>query len=450
MAIEVIIPALGVVVESAKIIRWLKKEGDPVIKGEPLIEIESEKVSTEIIAPASGILGPLLYPEGAEVPITKIVTVVLAKGESLPDWFLREKEAVQKGIPAPASEAVSSPPAARPVAPVKAAPAARKLAEQKGIDLSEVKPTGPHGTIMIKDVEAYLASPPESAAEKAAKATPVARKVAEDLRVPLKGVPGTGVLGRVMKEDVLRAAAGVEPAARAEGMWGKVIPMSNKRQVIARRMAQSAFTSPHVYFFAEVSMEGLIHLRDSIMEDFEKAFQVRISINDFLIKAVALAIRDFPLLNSRIQGEKEVYVSPEINIGLAVALEDGLIVPAIPRADRSGLGEIAQLRLDLVGRARQGKLTHEEIDRGTFTISSLANFDINFFTAILNPPQTGILSVGKMQEQLYMENGEVKAKKVAQLGLSVDHRIIDGVLAAQFLQRIKKNLENPYYSFLNL
>jgi pyruvate dehydrogenase E2 component (dihydrolipoamide acetyltransferase) len=450
MAIEVIIPALGVVVESAKIIRWLKKEGDPVIKGEPLIEIESEKVSTEIIAPASGILGPLLYPEGAEVPITKIVTVVLAKGESLPDWFLREKEAVQKGIPAPASEAVSSPPAARPVAPVKAAPAARKLAEQKGIDLSEVKPTGPHGTIMIKDVEAYLASPPESAAEKAAKATPVARKVAEDLRVPLKGVPGTGVLGRVMKEDVLRAAAGVEPAARAEGMWGKVIPMSNKRQVIARRMAQSAFTSPHVYFFAEVSMEGLIHLRDSIMEDFEKAFQVRISINDFLIKAVALAIRDFPLLNSRIQGEKEVYVSPEINIGLAVALEDGLIVPAIPRADRSGLGEIAQLRLDLVGRARQGKLTHEEIDRGTFTISSLANFDINFFTAILNPPQTGILSVGKMQEQLYMENGEVKAKKVAQLGLSVDHRIIDGAVAAQFLQKIKKNLENPYYAFLNL
>jgi len=439
-----------VVVESAKIIRWLKKEGDPVIKGEPLIEIESEKVSTEIIAPASGILGPLLYPEGAEVPITKIVTVVLAKGESLPDWFLREKEAVQKGIPAPASEAVSSPPAARPVAPLKAAPAARKLAEQKGIDLSEVKPTGPHGTIMIKDVEAYLASPPESAAEKAAKATPVARKVAEDLRVPLKGVPGTGVLGRVMKEDVLRAAAGVEPAARAEGMWGKVIPMSNKRQVIARRMAQSAFTSPHVYFFAEVSMEGLIHLRDSIMEDFEKAFQVRISINDFLIKAVALAIRDFPLLNSRIQGEKEVYVSPEINIGLAVALEDGLIVPAIPRADRSGLGEIAQLRLDLVGRARQGKLTHEEIDRGTFTISSLANFDINFFTAILNPPQTGILSVGKMQEQLYMENGEVKAKKVTQLGLSVDHRIIDGAVAAQFLQKIKKNLENPYYAFLNL
>ena len=450
MATEVIIPALGVVVESAKIIRWLKKEGDPVVKGEPLIEIESEKVSTEIIAPASGVLGPLLYPEGADVPITKIVTVVLAKGEALPDWFLREKEAVPRETPAPVGEPVSSRPAEKPSPPVKAAPAARKLAEQKGIDLSRVTPTGPHGTIMIKDVETYLASASMEAAEKVAKTTPVARKVAEDLRVPLADVPGTGVQGRVMKEDVLRAAAGAGPAAEAEGIWGKVIPMNTKRQVIARRMAQSAFTAPHIYFFTDVTMDGLIHLRDSIMEEFEKTFQVRVSINDFLIKATALAIREFPILNSRIQGEKEVYVNPEINIGLAVALEDGLIVPAIPRADRAGLGEIARLRSDLVARARQGKLTHEEIDRGTFTVSSLANFEINFFTAILNPPQSGILSVGRMQEQLHLEKGEVKTKRITQLGLSVDHRIIDGIMAARFLQKIRKNLENPYYSFLNL
>jgi pyruvate dehydrogenase E2 component (dihydrolipoamide acetyltransferase) len=450
MAIEVIIPALGVVVESVKITRWLKKEGDPVAKGEPLIEIESEKVSTEIIAPASGILGPLLYPEGAEVPITKIVTVVLAKGESLPDWFLREKEAVQKGAPAAAEAPAPSAPAEKISTPVKAAPAARKLAEQKGIDLARVTPTGPHGTIMIKDVEAYLAAPPKEATERAAKATPVARKVAEDLKVPLEGVPGTGVQGRVMKEDVLRAAAGAGPRTEGEGIWGKVIPMNTKRQVIARRMAQSAFTAPHIYFFTEVNMGGVIHLRDSIMEDFEKSFQVRVSINDFLIKAVALAIREFPLLNSRIQGEKEVYVNPEINIGLAVALDDGLIVPAVPRADRAGLGEIARLRSDLVARARQGKLTHEEIDRGTFTISSLANFDINFFTAILNPPQSGIMSVGRMQEQLYLERGEVKTRKITQLGLSVDHRIIDGTVAAQFLQKVKRILENPLYSFLHL
>jgi pyruvate dehydrogenase E2 component (dihydrolipoamide acetyltransferase) len=450
MATEVIIPALGVVVESAKIIRWLKKEGDPVVKGEPLIEIESEKVSTEITAPISGILGPLLYPEGAEVPITKIVTVVLTKGEPLPEWFLLEKEAVEKGAPAAAGTSVSSPPAEKIGTPIKAVPAARKLAEKKGIDLSLIPPTGPHGMIMIKDVEAYLASDAREPGGKPVKATPVARKAAEDLRIPLEGVPGTGIQGRIMKEDIFRAATGIENRVAAEGIWGKVIPMNSKRQVIARRMSQSAFTAPHVYFFAQVNLEGLIRLRESITEEFERSFQVRISINDFLIKAVALAIREFPLLNARIQGEKEIYVNPEINIGLAVALDDGLIVPAVPRADRSGLGEIARLRSDLVDRARKGKLTHEEIDRGTFTISSLANYDITFFTAILNPPQSGILTVGKMQEQLYLEKGEAKARKVCQLGLSVDHRIIDGALAAQFLQRIKQNLENPYYSFLNL
>jgi pyruvate dehydrogenase E2 component (dihydrolipoamide acetyltransferase) len=450
MATEVIIPALGVVVESAKIIRWLKREGDPVIKGEPLIEIESEKVSTEITAPISGILGPLLYPEGAEVPITKIVTVVLTKGESLPEWFLREKEAAQKGAPASAGVSVSWPPAGKISAPIKVAPAARKLAEKKGIDLSLIPPTGPHGTIMIKDVEAYLASDAKEAVGKPLKATPVARKAAEVLRIPLEAVPGTGIQGRIMKEDVFRATARMENRTADEGIWGKVIPMNSKRQVIARRMAQSSFTAPHVYFFSEVNPEALVRLRDSIAEDFEKNFQVRISINDFLIKAVALAIREFPLLNARIQGEKEIYVNPEINIGLAVALDDGLIVPAVLRADRIGLGEIARHRSDLVDRARRGKLTHEEIDRGTFTISSLANYDITFFTAILNPPQSGILTVGKMQEQLYLEKGEARARKVCQLGLSVDHRIIDGAVAAQFLQRIKRNLENPCYSFLNL
>lgn len=449
MATEVIIPALGLVVESVKIIKWLKKEGDLVKKGEPLLEIESEKVSTEIVAPASGIVGPLLYPEGAEVPITKVVTIILAEGEPIPDWFIKEKEAVEKAGLAVGTSSLPLLEAEITHSAVRVAPAARKLAEKKGVDLSRVAPSGPHGTIMLKDVEAYLASAPKEATEVVAKATPVARKVAEDLKVPLEGVPGTGIRGRVMKEDVLRAA-GAGPGAQAEGIWGKVIPMNTKRQVIARRMAHSAFSAPHIYFFTDINMEGLIHLRDSIMEDFEKAFGVRISINDFLIKAVALAIREFPLLNSCIQGEKEIYINPEINIGLAVALDDGLIVPAIPRADCTGLGEIARLRSDLVARARQGKLTHQEIERGTFTISSLAHFDISFFTAILNPPQSGILTVGKMQEQLYLEKGEIKIRKITQLGLSVDHRIIDGAVAAQFLQKIKKHLENPYYSFLNL
>jgi pyruvate dehydrogenase E2 component (dihydrolipoamide acetyltransferase) len=214
-------------------------------------------------------------------------------------------------------------------------------------------------------------------------------------------------------------------------------------------MAQSAFTAPHIYFFTDVEMDRLTRLRDEILVDFEKELGVRISVNDFLIKAVALTIRDFPMLNAMIKAE-EVYIHPEINVGLAVAMEEGLIVPAIPQADQLGLGRIARMRSDLIARARAGKLRLEEIERGTFTISSLAQFEITFFTAILNPPQSGILSIGKTVDQLALKDGQVISKKVAQFGLSVDHRIIDGAVAAAFLQSLKRRLENPTFTFLDL
>jgi len=196
-------------------------------------------------------------------------------------------------------------------------------------------------------------------------------------------------------------------------------------------------------------MDRLNRLREEIVSDFEKQFEVRVSINDILIKATGLTIREFPLLNAMVKGE-EIYVNPEINVGLAVAMEEGLIVPAIPQADQLGLGRIAQMRMDLVERARANRLRLEEIERGTFTISSLAQFDITFFTAILNPPQSGILSIGKTTDQLALGNGQVIAKKVAQFGLSVDHRIIDGAVAAAFLQSLKQRLENPSFAFLDL
>jgi pyruvate dehydrogenase E2 component (dihydrolipoamide acetyltransferase) len=225
--------------------------------------------------------------------------------------------------------------------------------------------------------------------------------------------------------------------------------MNKMRQVIARRLSESAFTAPHIYLFTDINMEKALIVREIILEDFEGQFNVRPSINDFLIKAVALTIREYPLLNATLKGD-EIHVHPEINVGLAVALDDGLIVPAIPRADELGLGAIAQMRVDLVDRAKKEKLKIEEVRRGTFTISSLASSDITFFTAILNPPQSGILTVGKTQDQLYLEDGQVKKRKVANYGLSVDHRIVDGAVAAAFLQSLKVKLENPSYAFLQL
>ncbi len=282
--------------------------------------------------------------------------------------------------------------------------------------------------------------------------TQLARKLAQKRGVPLETIEGTGTRGRIVMDDVMRvtkkSAISIVEKEESKNLFGQTIPMSQMRRLIAKRMALSAFTAPHIYFFTDVKMDRLHQLREDFLTDFEKEFKIRISINDFLIKAVALAIRQFPLLNAMVKGE-EIYVNPEINVGLAVALEEGLIVPAIPQADQLGLGIIAQMRADLVDRARIGKLKLEEIERGTFTVSSLAQFDIVFFTAILNPPQSGILSVGKISEQLSLIEGQVVTKKIARIGLSVDHRIIDGAVAAAFLQSLKDKLENPTRTFMH-
>lgn len=339
---------------------------------------------------------------------------------------------------------------------VRAVPAARWKAKREAIDLSLVKGSGPGGVILPKDIEQFRVTQgaiEASLKEEKIHASTLARKLAEREGVALGAIEGTGTRGRIMIGDVERAIEKMSPKIETVGKgrewFGKTIPMTQIRKVIAKRMAQSAFTAPHIYFFTDVEMDRLNQLREEILSEFEKQFKVRISINDFLMKAVALTICEFPMLNAMVKGE-EIYIHPEINVGLAVAMEEGLIVPAIPQADRLGLGRIAQMRSDLVERARTGKLKLEEIERGTFTVSSLAQFDITFFTAILNPPQSGILSVGKTIDQLALREGQVIVKKIAHLGLSVDHRIIDGVVAAAFLQSLKKRLENPSFTFMNL
>lgn len=335
---------------------------------------------------------------------------------------------------------------------IRAVPAARRRAEREGIDLSLVEGSGPGGIILEKDIEHFRIT--QGAVEgtlvtEKIHASSLARKLAEKRGVPLETVEGTGTRGRIVMGDVIKATEKPVILIKEKGIFGQTIPMTQMRKVIAKRMAQSAFTAPHIYFFTDVEMDELVKLREKILGDFEKQFNVRLSINDFIIKAVALTIREFPMLNAMVKGE-EIHVMPEINIGLAVAMEEGLIVPAIPQADRLGLGKIAQMRADLVDRARARKLKLEEIEQGTFTVSSLAQFDVVFFTAILNPPQSGILSVGKTYDQLALRDDKVVTKKVARFGLSVDHRIVDGVVAAAFLQSLKGKLENPSFTFMHL
>jgi len=450
MAVEVIIPAMGLTVEKGTILEWLKSEGDKVEKGEPILEVQADKGATEVESPASGILRKILIPKGIEVPIFTVVGVITAVDEELPEKYLVEKPAPaavpEPPVPVEAVEAVERPlePVKREPGEVKAAPAVRKLASEHDIDLSLIAGSGPEGTILKRDVEDYVARVLAGEKERV-KASPIARKLAQRGGIELTAVTGSGVGGRIMKKDVLAAGAEKEVEEKPIFKFGETVPMTKMRRVIAQRMTAS-FTAPHIYFFNEVNMQKLLKLRNDILPDFEKRFNIRISVNDFLIKVVALTIRDYPILNATV-ADDQIKIFPEINVGLAVALDEGLIVPAIPNADKMGLEEIAVTREDLTNKARAGKLTVEEIGRGTFTVSSLAQYDITFFAAILNPPQSGILSVGKTEEKPIAIDGEVVIRPMMNIGLSADHRIVDGQVAAAFLREIKEKLENPYPLF---
>ena len=409
MASEVIVPALGEVVEEVVILKWLKFEGDRVTRGEALFEVESEKVNTEIPCPASGILGKILYPKGAKVRVTTVVAVIVAEGETVPEKYRASAAgpAEQKAQPAEGPAA----PAEKKLERLKVAPVARKIAEKEGVDLSLVTPTGPHGTIMKKDVEDYLAQ----------------RKLGKEAPI----------------------AAPEAPAAPPAAMAGQTVPVGMMRLTIARRMAKSAATVPHIYLFSELWMDPVLEVRETLKASYSGKDPFPISVNDFLLKGVALALREYPYLNAQWQ-EEGIRLMEEVNIGLAVALEAGLTVPALRNVDRLSLWEIARQRLDLVERARQGKLQKAELERGTFTVTSLAGFGISYFTAIINPPQSGILSVGMTQEKLVLKDGQVAARKTAVLGLSIDHRVSDGAYGAAFLDALKKKLENPIATFMLL
>jgi pyruvate dehydrogenase E2 component (dihydrolipoamide acetyltransferase) len=417
MAVEVIVPSLGEVVEEVTLLNWFKSEGDRVNKGEPLLEVESEKVTTEIQSPASGILGKIFYPQGSKVGITQVVAIILAEGETLP----LEHQEVSTGITAQPVRQVL-PTSEKKLDRLRVAPLARRIAEKEGIDLRLVKPTGPHGTIMKKDVEAYLAFIRKQKGE-----------ISEAGEVPVRE--------RIPEKEM------GPPAGQA--IPGSKVALTSMRKTIAKRMVKSAFSAPHLCLFCELGMDGLLEIRETLKASCKEPLEFRISMNDFLMKAVALTLKEFPYLNAR-WDEEEIQLLEEINIGLAVALEDGLIVPAVPGVDRLGLEEIARQRIELVEKAKQGKLQKIELERGTFTITSLASFGVSHFTAIINPPQSAILSLGATQEKLVMREGNVWPQRVAIAGLSIDHRVADGAYGAAFLDSLKRKIETPSIAFLHL
>ncbi len=447
MATPVIMPKFGMAQEEGTVIRWLKQEGDRVEKGDVLLEVMTDKVDMEVEAQASGVLQGIRVGPGETVPVTTVLAYILEPGEALPQ---EATPAARTQAPAPAAET------ARPSA-VKASPVARRMAAEQGIDLSQLTGSGPGGRITKEDVlaaaQAADQAPDSSPEPGRVRATPAARRLAREAGIPLDGIPGSGPRGRIQARDVERhlaaLAASAEPEAQPIPGPGarpeQAAPLTGMRRTIARRLTQSWQSIPHVTFTVSVDMRQAEALRQRLKPDVE-AGGARFTPTVLLALAVARLLPRHPRLNAWLQAEGDELLltqHSQVNLGVAVALEDGLIVPVIHGAEELGLAALAQRIDDLSQRARRGDLQPQEVMDGTFTISNLGMFPVDHFTALINPPQVAILAVGRARMQPVWDGEGFQPAPVLQLTLSADHRAVDGAVAAAFLADLKAVLEEP-------
>jgi len=426
MPTNVIMPALELAQESGKVLHWLKSSGDTVTKGEPLVEIETDKVTTEIEAPASGVLGDVTARDGDTVPVGQAIALIFAPGEARP--------AGQAPAVAPPPRAGGAATVAAPAATVKASPLAREIAREHGIDLAQVRAAG--GKIEKADVLAHIASRKEPAAvdgtaARLIAASPKARRLAAERGVDIRALRGSGPGGAVLSADIGATELREGPRAEAPGV-GTVW------RIMAERMTASWTSAPHFYLFREVNVSRLISWRERV----NTQTGARVTYTDLLVKLVAAALSQHPAVNASWK-DGAIVRNAEINIGLAVAIDDGLVVPVIRRADTLSLAEIAARREDVVSRGQAGKLRPADIQGGGFTISNLGMYGVDAFNAIVNPPQAAILAVGRIADRVIAVNGQPAVQPTMMLTLSCDHRALDGARGAQFLGALADLLEEP-------
>ena len=464
MAIKFGMPSLGHTMEKGKVIEWLKQEGETLAKGEPMVVIETDKVVTEVEAPADGVLLRIVVGQDEERPIGVTLALLGAVGERLSDAEMQgllgdEPVAVVSSAAAGVGAAVAAPPAAvrAPVATppvsgerVKVSPVARKLAQERGLDLSTISGSGPGGRITKEDVVRAAEAPAAPGSGERVKISPIARKLAQEHGLDVSLVTGTGPGGRITKDDVLRVVEGSKTAPPAEGAMEPVtsmvvptiIPLTGIRGRVAERMYESWNTIPRVTEVMQVDMSATVAFREAMQGQWEQQFGVRISLNDLITKAVSVALRRHPRLNATM-GEREVRVHDEVNIGVAVNLDEGLIVPVVRQVDQKDLGQISRASRDLAERARSGRLQLDDLSDGTFTITNLGTTGIDLFTPIINPPQVAILGVGMIQRRPVVVGDALAIRPSAYFCLVFDHRAVDGVPAARFLQELQQLLAKP-------
>jgi len=435
-------PKLGLTMTEGKIVKWLKGDGEQVGKGQPVVVVVTKKITSEIEAPASGILR-IAAQLRETLPVGGVMGFILAPGEAMPEIkavpsaIMAAVTAEEAGpIPAPVAAVPAAPPEGPPVAgqetggePIRASPAARRLARELGVDIRRVRGSGQDGRITEEDVR-------RSHEEQArVQATPLARRMAEEEGLDLTQIQGTGPAGRITEDDVLRALEGRKTPTAAPS---RVIPFTGLRQAIAETMMESFHSMAQLTLTARADVSGLVELREALSQRWDE----RISYTDLLVKAVALALRQHPILNSMLAGE-EIVLHDEVHVGVAVALDEGLIVPVVRQADRKTVREIHQTVQDLAERARAGELSVDEVTGSTFTITNLGMYGVEAFTPIINPPEVAVLGVGCIGEELALVNGQVVPRARIVLSLTIDHRIVDGAPGAAFLQTLVQLLEQP-------
>jgi pyruvate dehydrogenase E2 component (dihydrolipoamide acetyltransferase) len=447
MPIPVILPKFGFTLESAEIVQWLKHDGDTVRAGDPICEVTTDKVNMEVEAPEEGTLFGLRYQAGATVPVTEVICYLLRPGEARP-------VGIETQLSVPAATQPISPSIEEPTR-LAATPVAQRIAEAAKVDLAGVRGTGPNNRITRRDVEKAL----QTSDNGKVRATPAARALVGGSGIDLNTISGSGPRGRIQATDVqalLTAQVAMEQAAPtvdvvhvfaapSDGASAimpadapRKVKLEGMRRTIANRLQKSFQTAPHIFFDAQINTGGLETLRAKV-----KARGDKLSVTAILVKACAWALLKHPWLNATLDDD-EIALWPTANIGVAVALEAGLVVPVVRHAERLSIREV-QAEVDtLAERARSSALRIEDVVDGTFTVSNLGMFGVDRFTAIINPPQVAILAVGRTQQHFVPdENGQPVLRSFMNVTLSADHRVVDGAQAANFLQDLRAVLEEP-------
>ena len=449
MAQEVLMPKLGLTLTEGTIEDWKYKEGDSVKKGDILFSVATDKLTNDVEAEADGVLLKILLPEGETAPCKAVIAYIGEAGEVIAaGGASTESTAAQAPASSAAAVPAKTPAVTRdPGAPVLASPAAKKLAKEKGVDLALIAGTGPKGRITLEDVEAYLTAPKADEPAAEVKTSPLAAKIAEELGVDVSKIQTDG---RVMKADVLTAAgvctaapaAEAAPAISADDNDEAPVKVNPLRRSIAANMANSWHTSPRVTYTFAVDVTAMKALRAKL-KDSLKEQGIKLTYNHILMKVVAKALMEFPDVNASF-ADNMLTRHKHVNMGLAVAKGDGLIVPNVKNADSKSLAEIAKETEALIEATRSGKIDMKDMTGGTFTISSLGPYGVRSFSPIINQPELAILGVCDIVDTPIVCNGEIVIRPMMNLCLTADHRVVDGVMASKFMKRVVELLENLY------